>query len=526
MQIVKRTAALLAMVLAVAALQQPPARAADFNVRDYGATGNGSTYDDDAIDRAINAASAAPGGTVVFPAGRYRARTIHLKSDVTLRLGTGSTILAAGSGMDAAEPNSYDGYQDYGHSHFRNALMWGENITNFAITGSGTIDGDMNLTTGNSVPSGVADKALSLKLCGNVTLSGVTFRHGGHFMVLMNGCRGVTIDNVRTIAADEGVRDGINVINTSNVTVSNSRIEGSDDALVFKSDYALGRTFVSENIRVRGSTILSTENNALQFGSETCGDFRDVRFDNLTVTGAGKAGIGLVSMDGAVIENVHYNNITMTKTATPIFMKIGQRGRCPGSPPAGRIRDIHLTNVTGTNLSSPVSGAPEFTSTITGTPAADIGPGITLGNVKLTVPGGHPASDADRVPGEYLTTYPPRDYGTRPSYGFWTRHATGIAFGPGTEVRFASGDGRPAFITDDAAWVALGGVVAQRGSGSAYDVGFSGVNGYVVRGSANTSGGALRVRATDSAPGGPPVGAANGRREPHLSASASQLRPK
>jgi hypothetical protein len=140
-------------------------------------------------------------------------------------------------------------------------------------------------------------------------------------------------------------------------------------------------------------------------------------------------------MDGAVIENVRYNNITMTKTATPIFMKIGQRGRCPGSPPAGRIRDIHLTNVTGTNLSSPVSGAPEFTSTITGTPSADIGPGITLGNVKLTVPGGHPASDADRVPGEYLTTYPPRDYGTRPSYGFWTRHATGIAFGGALRVR-------------------------------------------------------------------------------------------
>jgi hypothetical protein len=503
--------AVLVTVLAVAGLWPPPAGAAasgppqppraagGFDVRHYGATGDGTTYDDDAIDRAIGAA-AARRGTVVFPPGRYRARTIHLRSHVTLHLETGATILAAAAGMDPAEPNPYDRYQDYGHSHFRNALLWGEDITDFAITGGGTIDGDTNLTTANVVPDGVADKALSLKRCGDVTLSGVTFRHGGHFMVLLNGCRGVTIDHLTTVAAETGVRDGINVINSSDVRVSRSRIEGSDDALVFKSDYALGRTFVSRNVRVRDSTILSTENNALQFGSETCGDFRDFRFEHLTVTGAGKAGIGLVSMDGATIEDVRYDHIRMTRTATPIFMKIGERGRCPGSPPAGRIRDIRLSDVTGTGLSSPVAGAPEFTSTITGTPATAIGPRITLRGVRLTVPGGHPASDSTIVPGEHPATYPPRDYGTRPSYGFWLRHATGVRFETGTLVRFAADDGRPAFVVDDATDILLEGVRAQRGTASPYDAGFSGVGGYAVRHSADLAGGPLRIRATDSTP--------------------------
>ena len=482
----------------------PPASAAaaaEFDVRDYGATGNGSTNDDDAIDRAVTAASAAPGGIVVFPSGRYRARTIHLRSHVTLRLDAGSAILAASSGMDAAEPNANDSYQDYGHSHFHNSLMWGSGITDFHITGTGTIEGDGNLITGTP-SSGQADKALTLTECSDISLSGVTFRRGGHFAALINGCHDIVIDDLRTVYSDEGVRDGINLINSWNVSVTGSRIEAGDDALVFKSDYALGHTYTSQNVRVSDTTVYSHENNALQFGSETCGDFRDFRFDRVTVLGAGKAGIGIVTMDGAVIEDIHYNDITLTKTTSPIFFKIGERKRCPGSPPAGRIRNITLTDVSGTDLTAPVVtgtvGASDYSSTITGTPAVDIGPGITLDNVDLTVPGGHPAAEATRVPGEFLTTYPPRDYGPRPAFGYWIRHATGIMLNG--ETRFTANDNRPAVIADDASDVTLDGIVAQRGSGSAYDVGFSGVSGYAVRNSANTAGGALRVRATNSTP--------------------------
>ncbi|MFC4015311.1 glycoside hydrolase family 28 protein [Nonomuraea purpurea] len=485
------------------ALAAPVASAqAEFNVRDYGATGNGSTNDDDAIDRAINAAGTAKGGVVVFPSGTYRSRTIHLKSDVTIRLDSGATVRAAGSGMDAPESNQYDDYQDFGHSHFNNSLFVGRGVSNVHFTGSGTIDGDGNLSTSNSPPSGAANKAIALIECANVSLTGISIRRGGHFMALLNGCHDVMIDNLKTYYADEGVRDGINLINSWNVTVQNSRIESSDDSIVLKSDYALGHTYTSQNIRVRDTTVYSHENNALQFGSETCGSFRDIRFDDITVLGGGKAGIGIVSMDGAIIEDVHYTGISLTKTTTPIFMKIGERRRCPGSPPAGRIRNIHLTDVTGVNLTAPepsgTTGGSELTSTITGTPAVDIGPDITLDNVRLTVPGDHPASDANRVPGEFLTTYPPRDYGTRPAFGLWARHVQGLSVGNGSAVRFEDNDDRPAFIVDDGSNVTLD-VTAQRGSGSAYDVGVSGITGYSVTG-ATTSGGALRVRATNSTP--------------------------
>lgn len=505
MRVPRRGLAMVVIGLLAGLLTETPARAAEFNVRDYGATGNGSTNDTPAIQRAIDAAAGAGGINIVrFPSGTYRsANSIHLRSNITIQLDSGATILGSpNDDYDPPEPNPWDDYQDYGHSHFHNAMIWGDRLTNIAFQGSGTIDGGGHMITGNSVPSGRADKLLSIKRCTNLTLRGITLRRGGHFMALINGCGGVTIDNFKTIWSDSGVRDGINLINSWDVTVTNSRIEGSDDALAFKSDYALGQTYVSRNIRVSDTTVYSHENNALQFGSETCGDFRDIRFDRITILGAGKAGIGMVSMDGAIIEDVHFSDITITKATSAVFMKLGQRRRCPGSPPAGRIRNITLTNVSGSNLTAPAQpgggGAREYSSTITGMPGVPL-ENITFNNVDFEYPGGHPASDADIVPGEHFTTYPPRDYGTRPSYGWWMRHIRGITFND-SDVSFVSNDNRPAFIADDGANVVINRTRAERGTGSAYDIGFSGINGYAVRDSSNTSGGALRVRATNSTP--------------------------
>ncbi|WP_165436338.1 glycoside hydrolase family 28 protein [Amycolatopsis suaedae] len=424
----RRRAAAVAVTTLLALTAVPGvAAAATFNIRDYGAKGDGSTVDSPAIDRAIAAASAAGGGVVEVPPGTYLARTIHLKSDITVNLRAGARIIAAGSGMDAPEPNEFDEYQDFGHSHFRNALLWGENVRNVAFTGGGTIDGNDKLATGDNVPRGVADKLLSLKLCANVSLDGITLRRGGHFALIANGCDGLRLTRVKIHSSED--RDGINFINSSNVELAESVVEASDDAVAFKSDYALGRTFVSRHNVVRDSTIMSTENNAVQFGSETCGDFRDIEFRNLKITGASKAGLGIVSMDGSVISDVTFSGITLTRTASPIFLHVGKRSRCPGNPPAGRIANVTFRDVTGTDLVAPrdVPGDPEYASTLSGRTEAPI-ENVTFDNVRLTVPGGHPAAEAGLTPPAAPTTYPPRIFGKRPAFGFWLRHAKGITF--------------------------------------------------------------------------------------------------
>ena len=109
-----------------------------FDVTRFGAKGDGTTIDSDAINRAI-AAAARQGGTVYFPAGTYASYSIHLASNVHLYLGQGATILAAapagGRGYDPAEPGAGNPYQDFGHSHWRASLIWGENLENIGIGG-------------------------------------------------------------------------------------------------------------------------------------------------------------------------------------------------------------------------------------------------------------------------------------------------------------------------------------------------------------------------------------------------------
>ena len=126
--------------------QAGPTAASAFNVRTFGAKGDGKTLDSPAINKTIDAAAAAGGGTVFFPAGTYRSFSIRLKSNITLYFDQGSTLLAAspddGDGKyDAPEPNPWEKYQDFGHTHWRNSLIWGENVENISILGPGLIWG-------------------------------------------------------------------------------------------------------------------------------------------------------------------------------------------------------------------------------------------------------------------------------------------------------------------------------------------------------------------------------------------------
>ena len=125
-----------------------PVTGATFDVRTYGAAGDGKTLDTAAINKTIDAVAAGGGGIVRFPAGSYLCHSIHLKSHITLVLDPGATIVAAdapagnaGGGYDPPEPNAWDRFQDFGHSHWHNSLIWGEDLENISIEGQGLIWG-------------------------------------------------------------------------------------------------------------------------------------------------------------------------------------------------------------------------------------------------------------------------------------------------------------------------------------------------------------------------------------------------
>ncbi|TCO53753.1 glycoside hydrolase family 28 protein [Actinocrispum wychmicini] len=458
-----------------------------FGIKSFGAAGDGVTNDAPAIDRAINAASMSGNGVVRFAAGTYLAAgTVHLKSGVTIQLDKGSTITGSSSGYDKPEDNPFDKYQDYGHSHFHNAMFFGDKVDNVSFVGEGTIDGGGHLITGNP-KSGQADKIISITRCTNLTLSGITLKRGGHFAALINGCTGVTSDHLTISTA--GDRDGWNIISTQNVKITNINDAANDDALVFKSDYALGAKLPNGHVTVTDAHLSAKCCNALMFGSETCGDFTDYNFQQIEITGAGKSGLGMVSMDGAVISDVHYRDIKLSGTASPITQKIGTRKRCGNSPGVGRIHDITYDNITGTSAGS-------FSPTLWGEANANQISDVTFTNVNLTLPGGHDTMGTG-VPSNDPKDYNPKSIGTRPAYGWYIHNANNIKF-VNSSVRFGKDDGRPAVIANTASALTFDHFTAQKGGKSPSDLLFQSVTGFCVTSSQNTGGGALRIGNTGS----------------------------
>lgn len=300
---------------ALAAASVPAGRV--FDVAQFGAAGDGNTLATTAVNKAIDAAAAAGGGTVYFPAGTYLCGSIHLKSNVALYLDQGSNILAASdpAAYDTAEPNAWDKFQDYGHSHFHNALIWGENLENISILGPGRIWGKGLIRNAGPRPGGggadqpnaaeprhlPGDKAISLKLCHNVTIRDVSILMGGWFGILANGVDNFTIDNVKI----DTNRDGMDIISCHNVRISNAYVNSPfDDGICLKSDYALGYLRSDENITITNSQVSGYDVGTLldgtfqrkatygrnraegptgriKFGTESNGGFKNITISNV-----------------------------------------------------------------------------------------------------------------------------------------------------------------------------------------------------------------------------------------------------
>ena len=441
-----------------------------YDVRSFGARGDGKTIDSPAINRAIETAANAGGGTVVFPAGTYNSFSIRLKSNIALQIMQGATILAADTpadhsdGYDPAESNApWENYQDYGHNHWHNSLIWGEGLHDVSIFGSGLIWGK-GLSRGWSKEEPraeeprVGNKAIALKNCRNVTLGGFSILKGGHFGILATGVDNLIIDNLK-IDTD---RDGMDIDCCKNVRVSNCSVNSPwDDAICPKSSYALGYPRATENLTitncyVSGCYELGTlldgtfkkfapdihvpRTGRIKFGTESNGGFKNITVSNCVFEGCN--GIALESEDGALLEDVAFTNITMRDiTEAPLFIRLGSRMRGPEGGPVGACRRVILSNIVSYNAASKyaaiISGIPEH-------PIAD----IKISDVYLHHQGAGTSEMVALQPPENEKDYPdPHMFGPMPAHGFYIRHVNNIEL-TNVEIACASPDARPAFVLD------------------------------------------------------------------------------
>ena len=479
-----------------------------YNVRAFGAKGDGKALDSSAINRAIESAAAKGGGTVYVPPGTYLSFSIRLRSNITLYLEQGSILLAAspnedGGKYDLPEPNPWSKYQDFGHTHFYNSLIWGENIQNVSIVGPGLIWGKGLVRSGSqsrtkeqndsaqkvkvepeaapfgypnprdAVEPGWGNKAIALKLARNVIIRDIAILHGGHFAILATGVDNLTIDNVKI----DTNRDGIDIDACRNVRVSNTTVNSPfDDAICLKSSYALGFARATENVTITNSSVSGYDEGTLldgtyqrkydryshdsptgriKFGTESNGGFKNITISNCVFDYS--RGLALESVDGGLLEDVTITNITMRDVVNPpIFIRLGKRNRGPKETMTeGEIRRVIISNIVAYNADS------KYASIISGVPGNQI-EDIRLSNIHIYYKGGGTAQQAALMPPEKETDYPePVMFGEMPAYGFFIRHVKGITM-TDVELRYLSEDQRPAFFLLNVAGAEFYRVGAQR----------------------------------------------------------------
>ncbi|MBC7826640.1 MAG: glycoside hydrolase family 28 protein [Chitinophagaceae bacterium] len=453
------------------------------NIKNFGARGDGKTLDTKAINAAIDSASGSGGGTVYFPPGIFLSFSIHLKSNISLYLDQGSTLLAADSasagfaGYDEAEPNEWGDkyrYQDFGHSHWRNSLIWGENLENISILGPGTIHGK-GLTRGfGRQGNGIGNKAIALKLCRNVILKDFTVLLGGHFALLATGIDNLTIDNVKM----DTNRDGMDIDCCRNVRISNCTVNSPfDDAICLKSSYALGFARSTENVTItncqvsgfdRGTLLNGTyqknewqlvpdhegPTGRIKFGTESNGGFRNITISNCVFIHC--RGLALETVDGGMLEDVTITNLVMKDIVNaPLFLRIGARMRGPDGTPVGALRRIMISNISVYNADS------HFASIISGIPGHNI-EDVKLNNIRIYYRQMDSAiSKIQTIVPENEKQYPePAKMGIMPAYGFFIRHAKNIELN-NVEIYYLGKETRPAFVMEDVKGIDLFRVKAQ-----------------------------------------------------------------
>ncbi len=434
-----------------------------YNVRDFGAKGNGKNIDSYAINKAIEKANENGGGTIYVPAGTYACYSIRLKSNIAFHIEAGATILAAfpheKEGFDVAEPNPDNPFQDFGHSHWKNSLFWAIGEHNITIYGDGLIYGE-GLSREESRLPGVGNKALAFKECVNVAVRDISLLNCGHFAIIATGVDNLHVLNLKV----DTNRDGFDIDCCKNVRITDCTVNCPwDDGIVLKASYALGYFKDTENVTISGCLVSGYDKGSvlkgiwetdeavapdhgsntgrIKLGTESSGGFKNIAITNCIFDRS--RGLAIETVDGGWLEDIVVSNITMRNVGnSPFFIRLGGRQRSPEGTPVGKLSRIKISNVNVYNADS------RFSSIISGIPGHAVEE-VSFDNINIHYQGGFSEEDGKVVPPESIKNYPePWMFGIIPASGFYVRHAKNVFFN-NVRFYFEKEDGRPLFVFDD-----------------------------------------------------------------------------
>ena len=309
--------------------------AANCDARAYGAKGDGATKDTAAIQKAIDTCAAKGGGTVELTAGTYLSAPIVLKSNITLQLDKGATLLGSPDHADYPAKTEF-------HVPDLQPLVSAENAANIAITGEGIIDG--NGESWWQEARGVKDhgvlgnhprpKLIILDHCKHVRVEGVTIQNSPMWQLVPYYSDDVVIRNVRILAPQHSPNtDAIDPFSSSHVVIDHVYSDVGDDNVAIKSGpiNSPGPDSPSTDITITNCTFM--HGHGLSIGSEISGGVQNVTAENIHFDGTDN-GIRVKSnrdrghdVGHLVFRNIEMKNVKNTIIISEYYPKV--------LPPAG-----------------------------------------------------------------------------------------------------------------------------------------------------------------------------------------------
>jgi Glycosyl hydrolases family 28 len=437
-----------------------------FDVKKFGARGDGITLDTKAIQSGIDAANQAGGGVVILPPGIFLSGSLLLKSHVELHVVAGATLMGSIS------------FSDYRRIHHWYALLLADGQENIAISGTGTIDGRGQLLAQDVIRRAKAGEIndplagyghrpsadhrpllIEFRKCRHVRVSDVMLRNSSSWVEHYLQCDDLVIENIRVNSTAYWNNDGIDITDCTKVRVTGCDVNSDDDGICLKSDDSAGGCEDVEisNCRVRSSA------SGFKCGTNSFGGFRNVFVHDLNIYNTYRSAVALECVDGGVLKNVRVENIHAPNTGNAVFIRLGHRNT---RAPIGKLGDVVIRNIkvqvpegspdAGYEFAGPPVTAPHnlFPSSITGLPGHPV-TNVVLENIEIIFGGGAlpeiawiPWNALNQVP-DQAGKYPEFSmFGELPAWGYYVRHVEGVDF-RNCRLTLKHRDYRPAMVFDD-----------------------------------------------------------------------------
>lgn len=443
----------------------------DYYTSFFGIKSDGETMNTRSIQKAIDYISENGGGRLVFHVGIYKTGSIHMKSNVTLYLRAGAVL--------SGSTNPYD-YDCSTLNPYWQGLILADGVENVGITGQGgVIDGngrEVGYNYNDQAHKGIIKDELKndrndvrpcllyIRECKNVLIEDVVMKNAAFWVQNYDQCDNLKIHKVYVDSKAYWNNDGLDIVDCTNVLVTDSYFDATDDAICFKSH---DHTKMCKDIVVRNCVARSSAS-GIKFGTVGQGGFVNIHLSNITVYDTFRSAFTIQAVDGAITKNITVDSLKVYNTGNIIFLRIGDRWTARGTKTVSTMEDIKITNVyaeltegkpdAGYDYEGPIEDQPRNISPciIMGLPGHDI-KNVTLKNVEIVSPGGGnrqfayrgtSAADLDSIP-EMPAKYPEfSQWKELPAWGFFNRHAENIVF-ENVTLKAEKIDYRPAIVNVD-----------------------------------------------------------------------------